>query len=152
MQLSLRLLTFPSDCFQQNLVNRKCWSQQIPSSNNTRDNSIPGHHQMVNTAIRLSILFAAKDEEALQRAKTRLGADWGSDYELFIVKFRLKLKKVGKTTRPFRYAAAAAAKSLQSCPTQCDAIDGSPPGSPGFSRQEHWSGLPFPSPMHKSEK
>ena len=43
--------------------------------------------------------------------------------------------------------AAAAAKSLQSCPTLCDPIDGSPPG-----RQEHWSGLPFPSPMHESEK
>ena len=42
-------------------------------------------------------------------------------------------------------------KSLQSCPTLCDPIDGSPPGpcqSLGFSRQEHWSGLPFPSPMH----
>ena len=52
------------------------------------------------------------------------------------------------------HAAAAAAKSLQSCSTLCDPIDGSPPGSPslGFSRQEHWSGLPFPSPMHESEK
>ena len=51
-------------------------------------------------------------------------------------------------------AAAAAAKSLQSCPTLCDPIDGSPPGSPvpGFSRQEHWSELPFPSPMNESEK
>ena len=100
-------------------------------------------------------------------------------------------------------AAATAAKSLQSCPTLCDPIDGSPPGSPvppwdspgnntgvgchfllqcmkvksgrevaqscptlsnpmdcsppgssvhGFSRQEHWSGLPFPFPMHESEK
>ena len=51
-------------------------------------------------------------------------------------------------------AAAAAAKSLQSCLTLCDPIDSSPPGSPslGFSRQEHWSGLPFPSPMHESEK
>ena len=98
--------------------------------------------------------------------------------------------------------AAAAAKSLQSCPTLCDSRAGSPPGSPvpgilqartlewvaisfcnawkwkvkvkslgrvqllatpwtaahqalpslGFSRQEHWSGLPFPSPMHESEK
>ena len=50
-------------------------------------------------------------------------------------------------------AAAAAAKSLQSCLTLCDPIDGSPPGSPslGFSRQEHWSGLPFPSPMQESE-
>ena len=97
---------------------------------------------------------------------------------------------------------AAAAKSLQSCPTLCDPIDDSPPGSPlpgilqartlervaislskawkwkvkvkllshvwllatpgtaayqappsmGFSRQEYWSGLPFPSPMHESEK
>ena len=48
----------------------------------------------------------------------------------------------------------AAAKSLQSCPTLCDPKDGSPPVSPslGFSRQEHWSGLPFPSPMHESEK
>jgi len=43
---------------------------------------------------------------------------------------------------------AAAAKSLQSCPTLCNPIDGSPqaPPSLGFSRQEHWSGLPFPSP------
>ena len=51
-------------------------------------------------------------------------------------------------------AAAAAAKSLQSCPTLCDPTDGSPPGSPslGFSKQEHWSGLPFPSPVHESEK
>ena len=49
---------------------------------------------------------------------------------------------------------AAAAKLLQSCPTLCNPIDGSPPGSLslGFSRQEHWSGLPFPSPVHESEK
>ena len=99
-------------------------------------------------------------------------------------------------------AAAAAGKSLQSCPTLCNPIDGSPPGSPvpgilqartlecvaisvsnawkwkvkvkslscvqllvtpwtaayqarlsmGFSRQEYWSGMPFLSPMHESEK
>ena len=36
-------------------------------------------------------------------SKKRLGADCGSDHELLIAKFRLKLKKVGKTTRPFRY-------------------------------------------------
>ena len=36
-------------------------------------------------------------------SKTRWGADYGSDHELFIAKFRLKLKKVGKTTRSFRY-------------------------------------------------
>ena len=60
---------------------------------------------MVNTEIRLIIFFAAKDGEALsiQSVKTRLGADCGSDHELLIAKFRLKLKKVGKTTRPFRY-------------------------------------------------
>ena len=53
-----------------------------------------------------------------------------------------------ETTPPVRAVAAAAAKSLQSCPTLCNPIDGSPPGSPslGFSRQEHWSGLPLPSP------
>ena len=51
--------------------------------------------------------------------------------------------------------AAAAAKSLQSCPTLCDLIDGSPPGlrhpwdSPGKNTE---SGLPFPSPKHESEK
>ena len=54
---------------------------------------------MVNTEIRLIIFFAAKDGEALiESAKTRLGADCGSDHELLIAKFRLKLKKVGKTT------------------------------------------------------
>ena len=54
----------------------------------------------------------------------------------------------------FAPVAAAAAKLLQSCLTLCDPTDGSPPGSLslGFSRQEHWSGLPFPSPMHESEK
>ena len=41
------------------------WSKQTPSSNNTRDNSTHGHHQMVNTKIRLIIFFAAKDREAL---------------------------------------------------------------------------------------
>ena len=40
---------------------------------------------------------------SIQSAKTRLGADCGSDHELFIAKFRLKLKKVGKTIRPFKY-------------------------------------------------
>ena len=40
---------------------------------------------------------------SIQSAKIRPGADCGSDHELLIAKFRLKLKKVGKTTRPFRY-------------------------------------------------
>ena len=60
----------------------------------------------------------------------------------------------GRGKSPDCTTAAAAAKSLQLCPTLCDPIDGSPPGSPslGFSRQQDWSGLPFPSPMHESEK
>ena len=59
---------------------------------------------MVNTEIRLVIFFAAKRwRSSITPVKTRLGADYGSDHELLIAKFRLKLKKVGKTTRPFRY-------------------------------------------------
>ena len=58
---------------------------------------------MVNTEIRLIIFFAAKWRSSIQSTKTRLGADCGSDHELLITKFRLKLKKVGKTPRPFRY-------------------------------------------------
>ena len=40
---------------------------------------------------------------SIESAKIRKGTDCGSDHELLIAKFRLKLKKVGKTTRPFRY-------------------------------------------------
>ena len=58
---------------------------------------------MVNTEIRLIIFFAAKDRVALYSQQTRPGADYGSDHELLTAKIRLKLKKVGKTTRPFRY-------------------------------------------------
>ena len=58
---------------------------------------------MVNTEIRLIIFFAAKWRRSIQSAKTRPGADCGSEHELLIDKFRLKLKKVGKTTRPVRY-------------------------------------------------
>ena len=50
---------------QQNFANRMNWSWKTPYSNNTRDNSTHGHHQMVNTEIRLIIFFAAKDGEAL---------------------------------------------------------------------------------------
>ena len=47
--------------------------------------------------------FFQRWRSSIQSAKTRPGADCGSDHELLIAKFRLKLKKVGKTTRPFRY-------------------------------------------------
>ena len=56
---------------------------------------------MVNTEIRLILSFAAKNGEAMS-AKTRPGAYCGLDHELLIAKFRLKFKKAGKTTRPFR--------------------------------------------------
>ena len=49
------------------------------------------------------ILCSQRWKSSIQSAKTRLGADCGSDHELLIAKFRLKLKKVGKTTRLFRY-------------------------------------------------
>ena len=49
------------------------------------------------------IICSQRWRSSIQSVKTRLGADCGSDHELLIAKFRLKLKKVGKTTRPFRY-------------------------------------------------
>ena len=57
---------------------------------------------MINTEIRLIIFFAAKGGEALY-SQQKQDQELTVDHELLIVKFRLKLKKVGKTTRPFRY-------------------------------------------------
>ena len=64
---------------------------------------------MVDTKIRLIIFFAAKDGESLQSAKTRPGADCGSDHEL-IAKFRLKLKKSGE--KPLDHSGMIYIKSL----------------------------------------
>ena len=59
---------------------------------------------MVNTKIRLIIFFATKDSEALYRQqKQDRELTIGSDHELLIYKFRLKLKKMGEIIRPFRY-------------------------------------------------
>ena len=58
---------------------------------------------MVNTEIRLSIFFTAKDGEALNSQPKQDLELTGSDHELLTAKFRLNLKKGGKTTRPFRY-------------------------------------------------
>ena len=59
---------------------------------------------MVNTKNQIAyILCSQRWRSYIQSAKTRPGADCGSDHELLIAKFRLKLKKVGKTTRLFRY-------------------------------------------------
>ena len=72
--------------------------------------------------------------------------EWDTTKQLSMYSFAVRTMLFSTVT--------TAAKLLQSYPTLCDPIDGSPPGSPslGFSRQEHWSGLPFPSPMHESEK
>ena len=58
---------------------------------------------MINTKIRLIIFFAAKDGEALYSQQKQDQELTGSDDELLTAKFRLKWKKIGKTTRPFRY-------------------------------------------------
>ena len=55
------------------------------------------HNQIGNS------LFSQRWRSSIQSAKTRLEANCGSDHELLIAKFRLKVKKVGKTTRPFRF-------------------------------------------------
>ena len=62
-----------------------------------------GHHQMVNTKNQIDyILCSQRWRSSIQTAETRLGADYSSDHQLLIANFRFKLKKVGKTTRPFR--------------------------------------------------
>ena len=58
---------------------------------------------MANTEIRLIIFIAAKDGEALYSQQKQDRELTGSDHELFIAKLRLKLKKVGETTKSFRY-------------------------------------------------
>ena len=59
---------------------------------------------MVNTENQINfILCSQRWRSSTQSAKTRLGVDCGSDHELLIAKFRVELKKVGKTTRLFRY-------------------------------------------------
>ena len=61
-----------------------------------------GHHQVVSSEIRLCSL-QPKMEKLYTVSKNKTWADCGSDHQLLIVNFRLKWKKVGKTTRPFRY-------------------------------------------------
>ena len=59
---------------------------------------------MINTENQIDyILCSQRWRSSIQSAKTRPGTDYDSDHEFLIVKFRLELKNVGKTTRPFRY-------------------------------------------------
>ena len=58
---------------------------------------------MINTKIKSVIFLQPKMEKLYTVSKTRPRADCGSDHDLIIAKFRRKLKKVGKTTRSFRY-------------------------------------------------
>ena len=74
-----------------------------PSANNTREDSTHGHHQMVNTKIRLIISFAAKDGEALYSQQKQDQELTMAQIMNLVPKFRLKLKKVGKATSLFRY-------------------------------------------------
>ena len=78
-----------------------CW--QTPSSNNLWEDATHGHHQMVNTEIRLIIFFAAKNGDTLysDKNKTRSWL-WLRSWTPYC-QIRLKLNKVGKTTGPFRY-------------------------------------------------
>ena len=69
----------------------------------TQGKTTHGHHQTVNTKISLIIFFAAKDGEALYSQQKQDQELTVAHHELLIAKFRLKLKKVGKPPRPFRY-------------------------------------------------
>ena len=98
------------------------------------------------------ILCSQRWRSSIQSAKTRPGADCGSDHELLNAKFRLKLKEVGKTTRPFRcdinhIPYSGISEVAQSCPTLCDPVDCSPPGSSihGILQAGILEWLPFPS-------
>ena len=104
------------------MENNKCWwgyflfqcmkgksesevVQSCPTLRDPLDCSLPGSsvHGIFQARVLECGAIAFSRRSSIQSAKTRPGADCGSDHELLIAKFRLKLKKVGKTTRPFRY-------------------------------------------------
>ena len=74
------------------------------------------------------ILCSQRWRSSIQSAKMRPEADYASDHELLIAKFRLKLKKVGKATR--LYSSVQFSLAAQSCPTLCDPMNRSTPGLP----------------------
>ena len=86
----------------KNFVKRTHRSYQTLSSNKTRDNSTHGITRWSILKPHGSCSLQPKVEKLYIISK-RPGADCGSDHELLIAEFRLKLNKVGKTTKPFRY-------------------------------------------------
>ena len=69
--------------------------------NNTRDYFTRGHHQMVNTKIKSITFFCSQRRRScMQSVKTRPGAYCGSDHQLLIAKFTLKLNETRKNTKP----------------------------------------------------
>ena len=80
-------LVITDTLFQQNKIRLYTWT------------SPDGQHQNQTD----SILCSQRWRHSLQSAKTKMGADCGSDHELLIAKFRLQLKKVGRSTTTFRY-------------------------------------------------
>ena len=76
------------------------WKHPLPK---TKEDSTHGHHQMVNTEIRLTIFFAVKDWEALYSQQKQYCILIVAQIMNSLLKFRLKLKTLGKTTRPCRY-------------------------------------------------
>ena len=90
-----RLIAF---CWENILVTANTFFQQHKGRLYTWTSPDGQHHNQVDY-----ILCSQRWRSSIQSAKTRLGADCGSYHKFFIAKFRLKLKKVGKSTRSFRY-------------------------------------------------
>jgi len=86
--------------------------------------------------------------------ETVFGKIWSSSLPAFGTQSDWLLLSSSHHFRKKLSFSTATAKSLHSCPALCDPIEVRPQALPplGSSNQEHWSGLPFPSPMHESEK
>ena len=83
---------------------RECTGHSKYPLPTTWEDPTHGHHQMVRWYNQIDyILCSQRWRSCIQSAKTRPGPDCGSNHELLIAKWRFKLKKVGKTTRPLRY-------------------------------------------------
>ena len=105
----------------------ECTNTQDEQVTVKSSDSTCGHHQMVNTEIRLVMFFVVKDGKALySQQKQDLELTVAQIMSFLLPKVRLKLKKVEKTTRSFRYVLCLVA---QSCTTLCNCRGCRPPGS-----------------------